>query len=233
MVGTSEGCWIGTLLQDILKSNGEEIDRSTIRSLALEERQVTEDKRKLEAFDRETERMLGIFQDDTANLLTKGELPANDEPPDNEIDWQDVQEHAENEHEELTTEQSEQEKIEDDTLPSSEIIFPKGDGLQHIGKVIERKRGPDGNFIIGRRHDKPILDTREYIVQYSDGSEDSLTYAKVAGHLYSQVDAEGNQLHIYEGIVGHRKRKGDVEKADQFYERAGRRYKKRTTAVWF
>ena len=51
-------------------------------------------------------------------------------------------------------------------------------------------------------------------------------------HLYSQVDKEGNQLHIYSAIVGHRKTKRAVEKADQYYEKNGCQYKKKTTAGW-
>ena len=59
-----------------------------------------------------------------------------------------------------------------------------------------------------------------------------LTYAKVVEHLYSQIDAEENQLHIFSDIISHRKTKRAVEKTDQFVERGGRRYKKKTTAGW-
>ena len=98
-------------------------------------------------------------------------------------------------------------------MVTADVLFPRGDGTQHVGKVIKRKRGPDGN-LKGRHHDNPILDTREYVIRYPDGTEDTMTYSKVVEHLYSQVDADGNQLHIYSGIVGHRKGKGDVHKAD-------------------
>ena len=44
--------------------------------------------------------------------------------------------------------------------------------------MIERKQGTDTNFI-GRSNYNIILYIREYIVQFYDGSNDALTYAKI------------------------------------------------------
>ena len=230
------GKWLGpsrnvgsALCYQILKANGEIIDRSTVRKLTLEEREIPTEKEKLQTFEKELDSTLGTYQDDTARLMSEGVLPANDSPHENSVHWA---EELEQPPEEVATEPvTEQEITEDETLTNVEVIFPRGDGTQHIGKVIERKRGPDGTPI-GRRNDNPIMDTREYVVQYPDGTEDSLTYAKVVEHIYSQIDAEGNQLHIFSDIVGHRKNKRAVDKADQFVERGGNRYKKKTTAGW-
>ena len=82
---------------------------------------------------------IGTYLDDTTRLLTKGKLPRNDEPPDNTVDWQDVLEHPTDDHESHPTELTEQELVEDDNLLSAKVIFPRGDGSQHIGKVIEQK----------------------------------------------------------------------------------------------
>ena len=222
---------VSSLCYKILKSNGETINCSTVRPLTLEERGMESEREKIRIFEKELEEALGAYIDNTARLLRDGELPANDEAPEDEINWHDVPEHAQDDHEEAPSERLEQEIVEDDSLVTAEVLFPRGDGTQHVGKVIERKRGPDGN-LKGRRHDNPILDTREYVIRYPDGSEDTMTYSKVVEHLYSQVDEDGNQLHIYSGIVGQRKRQGGVHKADQFYQRNGREYKKRTTAGW-
>ena len=146
-------------------------------------------------------------------------------------EWISVPEHSVNDTESSPTVRGEQELVENDSLLSAEVIFPRGDGSQHIGKIVERKRNADGNFI-GRRHDNPICDTREYVVRYPDGSEDTMTYAKVVKHLYSQVDNEGNQLHIYHGIVGHRKSGRAIDKSDQWFVKNGRKYKHRRTAGW-
>ena len=39
----------------------------------------------------------------------------------------------------------------------------------------------------------------------------------VEDKLYNHIDEDGNQIFIYYGIVGHRKRKGSVDNTDQFY----------------
>ena len=90
----------------------------------------------------------------------------------------------------------------------------------------------DDENIKGRRDNNPILDTREYLVQYPNGSEDMLTYAKVLDNLCSQVDVEYNQINIYSGIFGHCKGIRAVKKADEFYESNSLQYRKNITAKW-
>ena len=64
--------------------------------------------------------------------------------------------------------------------------------------------GHNGN-LKKRRNYNPILDTREYVVQYPDRSEDTLTYAKMVDLLVNQLYTEGNHIHVYSGIFGHQK----------------------------
>ena len=58
-------------------------------------------------------------------------------------------------------------------------------------------------------------------------------YANVIENLYSQVDNELNQLHIYYVIVRPCKGKIAVQKSDQFYKINGRQYNKKTTPGWY
>ena len=51
----------------------------------------------------------------------------------------------------------------------------------------------------------PLLDTREYEVEFPDGSIDILSTNTIAENLYSQVDQEGNSYAVLSGIVDHRK----------------------------
>ena len=106
-----------------MKSNGEVIDRSTVRRLTLEERELPAKKEKLRVFERELEESIGTYLDDTARLLTEGKLPRNDEPPDDTVDWQDVPEHPTDDHESCPTEPTEKELVEDDNILSAEVIF--------------------------------------------------------------------------------------------------------------
>ena len=67
--------------------------------------------------------------------------------------------------------------MDDDTLVLVEVIFPRGDGYQHIGEVIKRKRG-HGVIIKWRHNEKTILDKIEYVVQNLYVNEDTLEHAK-------------------------------------------------------
>ena len=72
-------------------------------------------------------------------------------------------------------------------------------------RVLKRTRDGDG-IPIGRRHHNPILDTRQYEVEFPDGSVDVYTTNIIAENLYSQVDPETQAHTLFRGIVDHRKR---------------------------
>jgi Reverse transcriptase (RNA-dependent DNA polymerase) len=75
------------------------------------------------------------------------------------------------------------------------------------GRVVSRKR--DGTGIpIGLRHNNPILDTREYEVEFPDGSIDVFSATVIAENLYQQVDPETQEHAMFKGIIDHR-RKGE------------------------
>ena len=54
-----------------------------------------------------------------------------------------------------------------DKYLNMELMLPRG-GTLAKGRVTERKRDHEGNFI-GRSNANPILDTREYEVNFEDG----------------------------------------------------------------
>jgi hypothetical protein len=67
----------------------------------------------------------------------------------------------------------------------------------------------------------------------ADGERQQVSYNLLAEHLLSQVDKEGNQYQLFKEIVDHRRDlKKAVKKADQFYHRNGKSYKKKMTAGW-
>ncbi len=55
-----------------------------------------------------------------------------------------------------------------DQYIGAEVMVTHGDE-QICGKVIKQARGEDGNPI-GRRHQNPIMDMREHIVELPDGT---------------------------------------------------------------
>ena len=95
-----------------------------MRKLTLEEREVPLEKGKLELFEKRLDDCLGGFSDDTAQLLEDGVLPKNDELYVGCDEW-DLEE-QEDEHVAAPTED---ERAEDNTLLSAEVIFPSASGV--------------------------------------------------------------------------------------------------------
>ena len=80
---------------------------------------------------------------------------------------------------------------------------------------------------------KPILDTREYMFQYPDVEDYTVTHDKVVEYLYSKVDIEVNQLQIYWEIVVLWKGIKAAQNLNQLYDRNVHKYNKNTTGGWY
>ena len=72
------------------------------------------------------------------------------------------------------------------------------------GRVAKRSRGLDGKTV-GRAHAKPFFDTREYNIEFTDGSVDKYTVHIITENMFAQVDDEGNQYLLMNEITYHRK----------------------------
>ena len=118
----------------------------------------------------------------------------------------------------------------DNYLNVNVIMFRGGDILK--GKVASRVRGPDGNPV-GIANSNPILDSREYIVEFPDGSAEAYTANVIAESLYSQVDDEGREFMFMEAIIDHKK-DGSAVAMDDAYIRSynGTNRRRTTTQGW-
>ena len=88
-----------------------------------------------------------------------------------------------------------------DEYLTAQVMLPVG-GEMTKGQVVKRLRDHNGRPI-GIRHSNPILDSREYEVQFADGSSQSFLANTIAENLYSQVDTEGRQFAIMTEITDH------------------------------
>jgi hypothetical protein len=79
-----------------------------------------------------------------------------------------------------------------DAYLRAEIQATRGDTLLR-GTVVSRKRDRDG-LPTGCADPNPLLDTREYLVCFEDGSEDIYTANLIAESLYLHVDDAGRRL---------------------------------------
>jgi hypothetical protein len=101
-----------------------------------------------------------------------------------------------------------------DEYLTAEVLLPNM-GTLTKAKVVSRKRDADGNPV-GRRHHNPILDTREYEVEFPDGAVDTFTANLIAENMYSQVDADGRSYALLSEIIDHKSDGSAVRKDDGF-----------------
>jgi len=125
------------------------------------------------------------------------ELDLNDEP-----------------EEEAKLEQDDYTEESYDAYLGAELLIPSGDHFI-VGRVTKRKRDSNGNPI-GLRNSNPILDTREYEVQFGDGSTLEYTANLVAENMMAQSDPEGNRHMLFKEIVDHQMGEDAIKKEDGF-----------------
>jgi hypothetical protein len=101
-----------------------------------------------------------------------------------------------------------------------------------LARVVRRKRDANG-LPIGLRHDNPILDSRQYEVEFPDGSTEIVAANLIAENLFSQIDEEGNSFAILKEITDHRSNDSALS-IDNGYttSKNGTKRHKITTAGW-
>jgi hypothetical protein len=82
------------------------------------------------------------------------------------------------------------------------VNVPIGNEIR-TGKVTGRKREVDGT-LAGTANTNPMLDTRNYVVDFPDCRSDEYTANIIAQNMYAQCDEVGKQLNLMDGIVGHK-----------------------------
>ena len=118
-----------------------------------------------------------------------------------------------------------------DKYIGAEINLNRGGQVLH-GKVIGWKRNSAGN-LVSRGANNPLLDTREYEVEFIDGSTEAYTANIVTEVMYSQVDEEGNSHVMLNEIIDHRKNKAAVSHDDAYVpSRSGHISQRRMTKGW-
>ena len=70
-----------------------------------------------------------------------------------------------------------------DTFGGVSLTLPRGSVMAR-GKVSKRACDNDGN-VIGRLNENPILDTREYVIEFEDGKEDALAANTIVQSMYA------------------------------------------------
>jgi hypothetical protein len=101
-----------------------------------------------------------------------------------------------------------------------------------MAKVTSRQKDPEGN-LIRKAAAHPILDTREYVVEFPGGSEAEYAANIIAKNLLSQCGSEQGRQHLLVNhIVDHLKGESAIEKADAYLTLNDRQVRKKTTKGW-
>ena len=209
----------------ILKKNGEVVHRSTVRSITPDEKDDPEEVADRQAFDVSVKEKLGPE-------LKPEEMVADD------IETPSMEAYADDDdgEEQRVVDEDDKEQVDEptphgiDAYLNAEVLLPIG-GQMRSGSVRARVTGPNGEPL-GRRNNNPILDTRQYEVEFPDGTVSHYSANVIAENMYAQCDAEGNQFLLLDDIVDYKKDGHAVAHSDRYVHLRGRKKMRKTTKGW-
>ena len=78
------------------------------------------------------------------------------------------------------------------------------EGKVNLATVVGRNRDSMTGTAKGEAHENPLLDTREYLLELSDGTTEVYLANQIAENLWAQCDTEGREFMVVDAIVGHK-----------------------------
>ena len=88
-------------------------------------------------------------------------------------------------------------------------------GTMRSGSVKRQARDAKGE-LFGTRTPNPILYTRSYEIEFSEGDVTEFTANVMAENMFSQCDDAGNQYRLMSGIMDHNSNDKAVSKSDRY-----------------
>jgi hypothetical protein len=225
---------VGTLMSFwVLTGTGKVLSRTTVQRVTNLESKVDDNKTRMNDFTtRVTERIGGndlVVQDELGHNIV-----AVDDWDDPVYDAEFVQEYGRTINDPAIKEADQDFTPDafDDTYLSMELALPRDGGEVQLARVVKRLRDKDG-LPIGTANDNPILDSREYEVEFQDGYKMSLAANAIAENLFAQIDDEGNRHVLFQEIIDNRTTGKQVLQQDAFVTtRTGTRRQRETTIGW-
>jgi hypothetical protein len=176
------GCWVGIaegvgqkLTYWILTEKCSISARSSVHSVRPDEGTTTEFIADQLWLDAAIQEKIGdqVKEEDISELL----------PGEDTYNLFDVEDDGDDEVKDKRFDRPEADEITADTMDTylrTKVLLPRGQGM-FKGTVVGRRKGIDGNPL-GTANSNPILDTREYEVQFPDGSLDTLFTQEIIDH---------------------------------------------------
>jgi hypothetical protein len=220
----------------LLLPSGKVIARTTVQHVTREDILNDDVRRQVEAFDSDVEERLDdqrfVAQDPDATFFLQDEDNVCYDSHRGVTTTPAVDEYGDM----IVPELLEADDIDDEVLDkylNAELIFDMGTGAERRGRVIKRAKGTTGQPI-GRGHANPLFDTREYVVEFTDGSTENYFANVIAENMYAQIDDEGRQYQLLDEIADNRS-DGTALRIEKGFtvSRNGNRVPKQTTRGWY
>ena len=205
----------------VLTATGKVEARSTVQHVTKQDLENEAIRDKLKELDIKIASALG----EESHVQDRGEAPfyQQDQPGDDDGDIELVEEHA--------MEADDYDPDAFDAYLGARLLLPR-DGERVPARVTKRMKGNDGRPI-GTAHQQPLMDTRQYEVEFDDGSTEEYYANVIAENMFAQCDDEGRQCLLLSEITDFKKDERAIPKEDGMITMPnGRQHPKRTTAGW-
>ena len=213
----------------LLPKSAHPIARSTVWNITIDELAGAAVKEAIRELDSNIESKIGNRLEQPTIDIDNGGYDA-DGYRGNQVAWFD-------DDEDEVVEESDARELDDYTPETFDeymrafVMLPRGGEILKA-QVVGRRRDHNGNPI-GRASSNPILDTREYVVEFEDGAQGFYAANLIAENMYSQVDDEGKEFKLMSEIIDHESDASAIKADDGFYvDRNGKSKPKMTTRGW-
>jgi len=228
----------------VLTRNGKVISESTVQHVTQEDMRNEDTRAKVEQFNAEVKERLNDenfeipvpegsnnLDDTTQEIRLLAEIANQQQTTTTDNGDPDAVQKAYTSNIEDNITDGDDEFAQLDSLIGATIKFDRPDGTVY-GKVKKRVTDDRGKGV-GNANKNPLLDTREYEVELTDGTYEKYQANVIAENIYAQTDDEGRESLLLAEICGHRK-DGNAIPISQGYtlNRSGEQRKKITTAGW-
>jgi hypothetical protein len=172
-----------------------------------------------------------LYLQDIDDNLNSGVRRADDDIAPSDEDMTPTSEDYGDMHTDERPEDDDEEAV--DKYLNVELLMNVGTNDERHGRVVKRSWGLDSEPI-GRAHANPLFDTREYEIEFTDGTHEKYQANVIAENMFAQVDSEGNQFLLLQEITDHKKDHSAIPISEGTVQGAnGQAKPKVTTKGWF
>lgn len=186
----------------ILTISGHVISCTTVQRLTNDEKLTDEWKERTCQFDKQIKERLNAKDTDLSDLVKA--KPYWNRLTMNEDDEEFIQEYRHPIKTEETKRDIEPTPDSFDGYLNMEIGMPRGDDgmLEHA--IVKRRALDNMGVPVGVANSNPLLDTREYDIEYHDGTIETVTANLIAENILSQVNEKGHRQLMLDEIIDHK-----------------------------